>query len=214
MKTIEIKLYKFEELSEEAKDKARKNYRNNFSSYHWSSENEDTLKAFEKIFPIKVRDYSVDSFYYNVRIDFTENDNIEELSGVRLLSHLWNNYKSDLYNGAYKIVKTSDKKVIHKRVTSKYFERTNRWHNAYHSAITLDNCCPMTGYCMDDEILAPIFEFMNCPDNTTFGELMQKCVDAWGYGCVKDYEYQESDEFIDGEIEYNDYDFTENGEIY
>lgn len=214
MKTIKIKLYSFDELSEEAKEVARDNYRTNFQSYHWASENTDTLKAFEKIFPIRVKNYAVDSFNYYVSIKFLGEEDVENLSGVRLLSYLWNNYKSDLYKGAYKTVNISDKKVNHKRVRSEYFEKTNRWHNAYHSAITLDNCCPLTGYCMDDEILAPIFTFMSKPDNITFAELMQDCVDAWGKACQKDYEWQESDEYIDEEIESNNYDFTEDGKLY
>ena len=47
MKTIEVKLYKFEELSEEAKRRAVKDWSER-ADYPWDGENQDVLKEFEK----------------------------------------------------------------------------------------------------------------------------------------------------------------------
>lgn len=46
MKTIQINLYKFSELSETAKQTAIENYRNTHNDYFWADENRETLSKF------------------------------------------------------------------------------------------------------------------------------------------------------------------------
>lgn len=60
MRTIEIKVYEFCELSEEAKDVARSDYRERFSEYPFAADAFKSLKALAAHFGGKVSDYSVD----------------------------------------------------------------------------------------------------------------------------------------------------------
>jgi len=67
---------------------------------------------------------------------------------------------------------------------------------------------------MDYAILKPILDFMAKPDNTTFEELLQDCLNAWGKACQGEYEFQMSEEYIADAMEANEYDFTEDGKRY
>jgi hypothetical protein len=58
MRTIEQTIYTFEELNEDAKEKARAWYRQGID-YPWWSEVQDSLKSFCDEFSIKVLDYSM-----------------------------------------------------------------------------------------------------------------------------------------------------------
>lgn len=212
MRTIEKNIYTFNELSESAKDKALENYQNN-NDWFWGDEALNTLKKFADMLNIRVGNYSIDAYghsYINFSFPYS-NNNIDELSNVRLLSYLWNNYKSDLYKGKYYTVK-SNKAVKHNRVTSKIL-RDGKIFNAYYSAITLDNCCPLTGVYFDDDILQPIFEFMDKPDNRTFEELINDCMDSFIESCIADIEYNDSMECFAESCKANNYEFDEYGNM-
>jgi hypothetical protein len=195
--TTTTDVYTFAELSEESKEKAIENYRNKGYEPDWQSENIDTLNKFAEIFPVKIKNWEYGSYRGDgVSFEFTADSDIEELTGQRLATYLWNNYKSYLYKGKYY--------SIHKN--GKYYSR--------HSKIQLEHSCVLTGYCMDDDILQPIYDFMSKPDKRTdFKELMADCFHAWIKACNEDIEYQNSDEHIKEELEINNYEFTENGEI-
>jgi len=212
MKTIEINLYSIGELSEEAKERALQDWLGDGFEYFWDEDNRKSLSEFEKIFPVKVKDYSYGGQGYYISFEFLETNEIENLSGIRLLKYLWNNYKTYLYKGAYKSVK-SGKKIYHKRVKSKVLSN-GKIFNAYYSAIKLDNCCPLTGYYMDDNLLLPIYDFMKRPCNSmTFYDLMDNCLDNWIKDANEDYEYSISMESFIDTCQANDWTFTGDGKI-
>ena len=167
----------------------------------WQNENEDTLKAFENIFPIKVGDweYGYRNFInFKMTVDYEE---IENMTGIRLLKYLWNNYRRDIYNGKY-------------YSTSGHYDEQGKYHyKKRYSKITLEHSCVLTGYCMDDEILQPIYDFMQKPDNRTFYDLINDCLHNWIFACNQELEYQNSDEAIIETIQANEYDFLENGKL-
>jgi hypothetical protein len=201
MRTKTVTLYKFAELSETAKQKAYDNWLAGDRNNPWANENINTLFAFKKIFPITLGHNDLTQF------SFAGDDEIEQLRGQRLANYIWNNYKSQIYKGRY--YSTSMKKIKVDKEHPAGLTYTKRY-----SRIQLDNCCVLTGYCMDDEILNPIYTFLNKPDeNITFGELMQKCIDNFKDAVEKDDEYSYSMEFFMDEAEANDYEFTENGEL-
>ena len=211
MRIKETKVYPFDELSDDAKQKAIDRYRYKNNDLFWDDENRETLNAFERVFPIKIKDWE---YGYRNYISFemtVEHDEIEELTGWRLVSYLWNNYRTDLYKGRYYNVKANHP-VRHKRVTSKTFKNGNT-HNAYRSAVFFENSCPLTGYCMDDDILEDIYKYINKPDGRTFKELLNDCLYNWIKACNADVEYQNSDEFITEEIKNREYEFDECGNI-
>ena len=76
----------------------------------------------------------------------------------------------------------------------------------------LKNDSYLTGYCMDDDIMKPIRDFMKHPCLTvTLYSLMQSCFNSFIKSVIADMEYQQSDEYIDETIMLNEYDFLENG---
>ena len=214
MKTIEIKLYKFGELSEDAKEHAIEKWREttiNEGDYWFIEEAHESFKKFADIFGIKW--YEIDyTENYRSSYSFQHDDDVLSLSGSRLISYLWNNYKDYLYRGKYRNVK-SDKKLFHKRIKSKVLSN-GKLFQAWHSAIFLDNCCPLTGVCYDDSLLKPIFDFMENPNNNDFSDLLHDCINSLCHAVQSEIEYTNSDEAIIETIEANEYDFTEDGEVY
>lgn len=194
MRTIETTVYLFSELSDDAKENARNDFLSKGYENPYSGENLDSLKKFYDIFPVRQRGRNWGNF------EMTCDDDISELSGIRLLKYIWNNYRGDLFKG-------------------KYYSTSGKWidgkyhYKCKHSKIQLDHCCVLTGYCMDDDILEPVYRFLNCPDDTTFKELLQDCVNAWEKAVEKDEEYYQSVEYFAEICESNEYEFTEDGEL-
>jgi len=206
-RTITYKVYSFRELSEAAKEKAIQWYREKFDDREpaWAEENRQSMEAFAEVFPVKVRKWQYDQSNGFVAFDFTGEDAVEALTGQRLATYIWNNYGTRLFKGKYysTTFKPHVKDAEHPAGLS-YKHR--------HSNIMLEGMnCVLTGYCMDDDLLEPIYKFLDHPDGRDFRELLQDCFDQWVSACVKDYEYQGSDEYIAETLEANDYEFKHNG---
>ena len=192
MKTIEINIYELSELSDKAKENAYSNWLQ-YADYCWAGSNEATLVAFCNIFPIEVTKWSYDSYNGDFSMLMTCDSDISELSGVRLMKYIWNNYKTELFKGkCYSLWSKTEKRYKH-------------------SKILLDNCCVLTGYCIDDDILAPVYKFLNKPDKSTFEDLMNECLNNWLHACIKDCEYNYSYENFEKYCEVNNLAFDVNG---
>lgn len=187
MRTKRVRLYQFSELSDKAKERALDEYRKDGPEYFWAEENRATLSAFEDVFPVKVNDYRYDDRGGDIQFTFTGEH--PEMTGVRLMRYLWNNYRTNLFKGQY----------------------YHKGHTSRHSRIILDNSCTLTGYCLDMDILQPVYNFLQKPDDTTFEDLMQDCLNGWVRSCVRDIEYQNSDECITENIIANEYEFLKDG---
>ncbi len=75
MKQIITEVFEFNELSKEAKERARQWYRECDSDYHWSKEALNSLKALAEHFSGKLKDWSVDwgnSSYSSAEFDMPE----------------------------------------------------------------------------------------------------------------------------------------------
>lgn len=217
MKTKTINIYEFSELSEEAKENAIEEWRNtNYGNeFFWQREVEASLDKFCSIFSIDYRLIDYEEPYrndYKVNLD----DNILTLSGQRLATYIWNNFRNDLFKGKYYSVLKVDrlnKRINHKRIRSEQL-RNGNYFNAYYSAIKLDNCCVLTGVCYDDDILKPIYEFLDHPkDNIDFETLINDCFYSLCHSVSSEIEYQNTDEYITEEIEANGYEFDEDGNM-
>lgn len=221
MRTIRIKLYKFSELSKKAQAAAIEEYRNDTASepLAWADENRDSLDKFAEIFPIEVREAYYGDRGEGVSFYFTCEDAIEELSGQRLATYIWNNYKDDLYKGKYFKSWTSKERVSHRKVKSQLISKATGWTNKEifgqywntYSGLTLEHSCVLTGYYMDDEILEPIYKFLDKPRDINFKDLLEECFNAWVKAGNSDIEDQNSDEYITDTITSNDYEFTKDG---
>ena len=120
----------------------------------------------------------------------------EELCGIRLLKYIVNNYWHILFK------------------PKTYYLKGN-FNKQRRSRIFTDNCCVLTGYCADEDILRPIYDFLKAPDTrTTLYDLMDKCLDSFFKSCRDDMEYQCSEESFEESCAANDYEFLGNGKMY
>lgn len=210
MRTETIQLFQFSELSEEAKQVAIEKHREQTiqsGDFHWQNENRQSWEEFMKVFPVEISNRGQ-------CISFTGSDEVAALSGLRLHKYLLNNYFNDLFKGKYYGSVEVKHIVKHKRVRNPKAFNNGNFFNPYYSAITFDNCCVLTGYCMDESILEPVYNFFKNPDNTTFEQLMDECFSAYEKAWEADQEWQLSDEYISETIEANNYEFDEDGNEY
>ncbi|MEG6569118.1 hypothetical protein [Thermoanaerobacterium thermosaccharolyticum] len=193
MRTVTVNIYKIDELSRKAQRRAYEHWLEK-AEYPWHDDNVKTLREFEKIFPIKIKGFEY-SYEYGegrnyIHFTFTEDENIENLSGIRLLKYIYNNYfdyisSKEIFYGKSKIRKS---KIIYVPDYS------------------------LTGYCMDEAILGPIYKFLKKPEDITFYTLIRRCLNSWLDACRDDYEnYFSFRNFLDI-ASINEYEYTENGD--
>lgn len=222
MKTIEVKLYQFSELSKEAQETAVKKNQEN-QHYFSSDENSATLKAFEEMTGIGNTDYSYGyGTHATVRTGMID-DNILELKGKRLLSYVWNNYR-EIFSRKYLKhgeLREKSRNGYHRMRKTRTIEsgpNAGKSSSSYYSNIQLDTLnCPFTGYYMDNEILFPMYQLWEKFDaEKTLEELLQECVQSWVAACETDYQHVMSEEYSREELESNDEEevYTEDGEKY
>lgn len=97
MRTIRIKLYKFDELSKDAQKKAIDNFRNNSvdTSFIYDDAH-NTVKAFNDVFGTNTGLNSwLDCSCSNI------DNNLLELKGLRLRTYIINNFWNSLFKGKY-----------------------------------------------------------------------------------------------------------------
>ena len=73
--------------------------------------------------------------------------------------------------------------------------------------------CPFTGFCADEDLLAPIRAIKE-GENPLRIDILQECLDSWLSGFNADIESQQSDEYIADHIIANEYEFTIDGKRY
>lgn len=62
MKQVTVNLYKFDELSDDAKETAREQYRNAGIEYSWWDESINSIKAFCDHFGVSIKDYEIGAY--------------------------------------------------------------------------------------------------------------------------------------------------------
>lgn len=208
MRTIEIKLYKFSELSERAKQKAINNHLNNIDGSHIYDEIKQSVDKLCDLFNLKTGNQYDDLRHSHI------DDDILNLSGVRLYKYLVNNYWNELFKPKY--LKCIDREIKAKQFICKV--NTNHKGNKYtmlYSKYLKSSSCVLTGMCFDDDILKPVYDFINLPDkNTTFEDLINSIENAISKVFRDTEEWISSSEYLIEEIEANEYDFTEDGNIF
>ena len=188
-------IFPLAELSTAARETAYSEWLSTFE-YAYSSDNRSTLEAFERIFNVKVTNWSYDTCLYSYRFTSHYSGEEDELSGIRLLKYLVNNYWHTLFKPKTYYLKGN-------------FKKQRR------SLLFTDSSCVLTGYCADEDILKPIYDFLKSPDtDTTLYDLMDKCLDSFFKSCRNDMEYLSSEESFEESCEANGYEFLENGKMY
>jgi hypothetical protein len=208
MKTITLNTYKFSELSEEAKEKAINKWREDECSYtpYYIEEANSSFEKFADLFSINWKNIDYEESWRN-NYDLNFDDNVLNLTGQRLATYLWNNYKTDLFKGKYYSL-WSKTDISYEHYKDGYPVLKKRRSNIF-----LDNCCVLTGVCYDDDLLSPIYEFLNKPKDINIETLLNDCIYSLCHSVSSEIEYQNSDEAITETIEANDYDFYDTGEL-
>lgn len=184
---IEITLYTFDELSDEAKEKAIENYRAKNFEIFWSQEIFDSLKELLKLANVSLRDYSLGLERSYIKIDMEEE--IKNLYGPRAIAWLENNLLCKL------------------RVPWKGKRRIKgRKYKNYAGMIP---SCPLTGICFDDDFLNELRE--NIKKNTLYDSFMW-LADKYQSLLNAEHENQNSEEYISEHFSMNGYEFLETGE--
>lgn len=195
MKTIEINVYQFGELSPKAQDRAFQHYCSTYD-YPFEDYNQEVLDEFCKLFNISVDfvygyEYTL-QFIIRTKFQYGE----EELSGVRLMKYLQNNYMPYL---------TQPKVWYNEKYTKKYISKV----------FFEKRDCPLTGYYLDEDILDPIYEFLSYPySNVTFVDLMEKCINNYLKVAQSDYNSVYSMEYFENECKETEALFLEDGRVY
>lgn len=211
MRTVRTKVYKFNELSEKAKDKAIEWYRNsgraNEDSSYSYDEAHESVQLFHDIFGTKEGSRS----WLDVQTGHIY-DNIINLKGLRLQKYIWNNFKTSLYKGKYYSLWSKTEKS-YKHHKDGYPVLKSR-----HSKVFLDNSCILTGICWDNSLLQPVYDFLEKYQDKAdyysymdFETLMNDCFASLTKDLESEDEYRNSDEAIIEAIQSNEYEFQKDG---
>jgi hypothetical protein len=190
MREKTIKLYTFDELTDQAKQKAIEWYRSINDEIFWQSETFDSLKAvFERV-GIRIRDYDlgIDGYSY---IRFDLNDSIAELKGVRAFTWLENNLFSKL------------------RLTRNAYLKNRKNNLKYGYKVNAIPSCPLTGYYADETFLESLKK--DALNGNTLKECFQHLALVYVNVLQSEYDYQNSAEYITETIQCNQYEFLEDG---
>lgn len=209
METIEVTLYSFSELSEEVQDKIIERESMDVDEEIEASEFRNSLNAFEKEFPVKIKGWNIG--YPGTYVKFeVQHDFPENIAGRRLEKYLWNNHKNFLFPfKAYPI--HSRKKISHARVRSQKY--TDTYYNRWVSAITrVQADAPLTGCYTDYGLIQPIFDFLEKPDDRDLRYLMRECLESWAESFEKTLDEIRSSEYIRERLMDSDRKFLKDGQ--
>ena len=203
MRTIEI--YKYDELSEEAKKAVRDSI---VVEDHWFDERKNSFHKAQSLF------YQMeDSLYENFNSDdYDGKFDYPELTGVRLYKWIINNM-SYKWMKKHHISKHTDESIKNdhwswqhdcvKQRLSQVFETDN-----------LEGCF-MTGYCDDITFLKPLIDFMKKPsDSVTMSDFLNN-MPTLDDVTREEIEAMENDiEYLEGEIYNMDAEYLVDGRLY
>lgn len=207
METIKLNVYKFNELSNEAKNQAInevfKNGLQMFESY-----NDDIINSINKLCDL-----------LNIKTGRTYDFIIKEadfinLEGIRLYKYLVNNFYNDLFKPRFLT-------VLDKHIKTNAFIVRNATNykgeqRAFlYSKIFVTNDSVLTGVSSDLEILQPIYEFLKDPKkNYTGFDLLKDIERAISQSFRQVEEYENNEDLRAEFLQENDFNFLLNGKIF
>lgn len=206
MKTIEINLYSFDELSDKAKENAMNKYYDNKDFYYIWDDAHKTVKEFCEKTIVRT---SINS-WLEPNFNHIEDD-IINLKGVRLMKYFINNFDF-LYKPKY--LKSYNEHKEHRMIQNKIAINTKSKYSFATSNIQKETSCNLTGVCYDDDLLDPIYKFIQNPkDNKNFEDIICECFYSLKNSIENEIEANQTIESFAELCEANDYYFTEQGEM-
>lgn len=206
MKKVTVTLYKWDELTEEAKRHCWEESGIDFSG-DYSQDYENTLDAFCDAFDTTCSGWDVNDYTYHFSTGtygrWDDCPDSPEHAARWIARTLWNDYRDKIYKGKFF--------SLGQWINGKYTYRARR------SKIMLESTCPLTGYFADDIIMAPLLDCLNGKRkfSDTY-ELFDACFDAFFRAWRDDIDYCSSFEHFDEQMQENfsDQYFTEKGDLW
>lgn len=195
MRIQEIKLYKFDELNEKAKEAARDWYRRgNADDNYLLDEMLSSLKALFEAAGITLTDWNLGAYSQDNYVQFDMGD-ASELTGPRALAWLENNLFSAL------------------RMTPEQYNQKRKEYLGYGDAYRPGTIkpCPLTGLCYDEDFLDALRKSVK--DGETLKEAFKGLAGTLQRLLEAELEYQNEDAQVDESMTINEYEFTEDGEV-
>lgn len=218
MKEVKVKLYPFAELKEEIQDIIinERQSRIDFAEPYYY-EYEETLKAFEELMGIKVKNWSVDSCNYNYCVEYAisaysdgyyHDVDGEEITGKYLWRYIMNNVWDDMF----------PRKKFYK-FDAGYDREKKRWNKQRFSKVIREQWgnCVLTGVCYDYDILKPIADYLSKPYSKSYNldDLVHDCLDNFFSAWQHDIEYCNSYEGVKEWLtECDGHEYFENGKMF
>ena len=200
MRTIERKIYRYDELSEQAKQVAIESMKEEISSVRTESDSyeyRNTLEKIENIFGVKVYNWEVNEYNPYFRFEFTNIEEDTENEPRLLLRYLNTNVLPYIDNKKRYYSKTARASRKSRILCNKSF----------------DYC--LTGCWCDDAVDNALNNInQSVKNHLNVREFVENLLEGFFKQWQNDFEYACSDEFIAEEIEANDYEFYENGKPY
>lgn len=194
MKTLSV--YQFNELSDDAKQRAIEDYRDRNYEIQGSHEMFDSLEAlFEKCSDVSLGRYELGLSQSWLRVSFEQN--IDDFSGKRAMAWLENNLLSKL-----RIPWTSYRIQNRRRELAKYGK-------SYRAGMIKP--CPFTGICYDDDFLYALQKSIR--EGDTLKEAFEGLACEYQRTLNAEYEYENSDEYIREALGNELHEFFEDGRM-
>ena len=231
MRKAIVEVFSLDELSDEAKERAYRDWNADGVPYPFAEGARRTMEAFENEFGVKVRNWEYGSGGYRFRLDTSSiDDDVLALSGNRARAWFWNAHGDALLvPKTRRFTRGKDGKLAEAAVpgTVKYVSKVS-FERAY------EGTCPLTGWCFDSCALDPISRFcfgvewddgerkhvkskvrtLDNDNGHTVESLLHDSVDALFRGLMEDCAYQESMEAFEDACEANAYEFTGDGAMW
>lgn len=211
-RTIRTKVYKFNELSKQAKAKAIEEYRESHA-FDEFSEGEEYIKSMEEfadLFNLTLGNWSIGGRGEAIPFEFNfDHEEIEEFTSHRLAKYIWNNYGHKLYKGKYfSLWSKTEKSYKH------YKDGYPVLKSRDSKVIKEGRNCVLTGVCTDEDLLDNIYNFLEKPDERNFKDLVEDCFEALIKAYNEERDSQSSDEYIIDQLENGDQLYTRAGKEF
>jgi len=193
MRTLNIDLYSYSELSEEAKEVALKQWQNNSEEISWMDEIVDSLKSCISKAGLHLKDWEIGPESYRSYVTISKFDG-EDLEGKRAWAWIENNLFSQ-----FRIPYIGDRR----KAVSKY--------GKYYRAGMITPC-PFTGYCFDEELIDALKERILKGD--TIREAFEHLAYVASKAIEREWEEQLSEPYFADYADANKFEFTIDGKFW
>lgn len=208
MKEIKVKLYSFDELSDDAKEKAIEEQRENHCEDFWDSVREeiDALEDIADAMGATINDYSLDTCspsYIEFKFNTYDFD-FEDLKDIRALKYIYNNFISPFIKGKHYSIWKQD-------LNGKYITK-------YKQSKAIFEFTPASGLYIDNIVLDVYEEYIeNIKKHISFNvaDFIEDVESRLAKTIVDNAEYNDSNEVWKERL-LDDVDeiYTEEGKIY